>query len=144
MTEDDTLRQHRVEYWTRRLDQTVAHMQSSSHVIYVVDGVVLALVAFIVERLRPGVIGTMFLGVPLLFLALLNYYQSVLSEREHDWYVAIDERLREILDHEPPLNLPAPELGGAHGIYRRMHRLIALFLALSAVGMWGYAIVSLR
>ncbi len=139
----DTLQRQRIEYWTKRLDHTLTHTQTSSQLIYLVDGAVLALLAFVVEKLRPPVIGIAFLTIPIFFLALLNYYHASLIKCQHAWYKAIDSRLLELLGNEERLKLEPSELGGTHEIYRRMHLVIATFLGLSAAVIACYALFSI-
>jgi len=137
----EPVRKLRVEFWTKRLDHTIAHTESSSRLVYLVDGAALALLAFIVEKLRPTGIEELFLAIPIAFLALLNYYHSQIILRQREWYNAIDERIRQTLNSEPALNFKSDvKLGSTHHIYSRIHAAIAWFLTLAAilVGVHGY------
>ena len=138
----DSLRKLRLDFWTKRLDHTLTHTQTSSQLIYVVDGAILALLAFVVEKLRPSRQEALFLAIPIVFLALLNYYHAEIIMRQREWYNAIDKRIREILENEPEIRFEsASALGSTHHIYSRMHKAIALFLFLAALAIVGYAFV---
>lgn len=137
----ESVRKLRVEFWTKRLEHTLSHTESSSRLVYLVDGATLALLAFVVEKLRPSGIEELFLAIPIAFLALLNYYHSQIILRQREWYKAIDERIRQTLNDERPINFKSEvKLGGTHHIYSRIHAAIAWFLALAAilVGVHGY------
>lgn len=139
---NESLRKLRIEFWTKRLDHTLTHTESSSRLIYLVDGAVLALLAFVTEKLRPSGSEELFVAIPVAFLALLNYYHAEIIMRQRDWYNAIDMRLRETLDNEREIKFESDStLGGTHHIYCRIHRAIAwfLFFAAMAIGMHGYA-----
>jgi hypothetical protein len=141
-SEAESVRKLRVEFWTKRLDHTLSHTESSSRLLYLVDGAVLTLLAFVVEKLRPSGIEEIFLvALPVAFLALLNYYHSQIILRQREWYNAIDERIRQILTNEPAVNLKSDvKLGSTHHIYSRIHIAITWFLALVAilVGIHAY------
>jgi hypothetical protein len=86
----DSLRKLRIEFWTKRLEHTHAHTQSSSRLLYLIDGAVLALLAFIVEKLRPSGSDELYVAIPILFLALLSHYHAEIIMRQREWYNAID------------------------------------------------------
>jgi len=131
----EAVRKLRVEFWTKRLDHTLSHTESSSRLVYLVDGAVLALLAFVVEKLRPSGLEEIFLvAMPIAFLALLNYYHSQIILRQREWYNAIDERVRQTLNSEPPINFKSDvKLGSTHHIYSRIHVAITWFLTLAAI-----------
>ena len=80
------------------LNLQITHTEKSSQLLYIVDGAVLALLAFVVDKLRPSGGSEMILvAIPVAFLALLNYYHSLIIMRQRAWYNIIDERIREIL-----------------------------------------------
>ena len=138
----DSSRKLRVEFWTTRLQHTHEHTQSSSKLLYLVDGAVLALLAFIVEKLRPSGLQLLFVAIPIAFLGLLSYYHAEIILRQREWYNAIDHRIREILDKEPSLQFESDSrFGGTHHIYSRIHKVIAGFLVIAAVaiGVYGFA-----
>ena len=139
----DSIRKLRVEFWNKRLEHTLAHTHSSSQLIYLVDGAVLALLAFVVEKLHPSRPEELFLAIPIAFLALLSYYHAEIIMRQREWYHAIEERIRETLDNEPQLTFKSDSaLGGTHEIYSRIHKAIAIFLLLAAlaIGVHGYTV----
>jgi hypothetical protein len=139
--EKESLRKLRVEFWTKRLDHTLTHTESASRLIYVVDGAVLALLAFIAEKLRPSGPEELFVAIPVAFLALLNYYHAEIIMRQREWYNAIDQRIRETLDNERTIDFKSDStLGGTHHIYSRIHRAIAWFLLVAAlaIGVHGF------
>jgi len=138
----DSLRKLRLNFWTKRLDHTLEHTQTSSQLIYIVDGAILALLAFIVEKLRISRQEAIFLAIPIFFLALLNYYHSQIIMRQREWYNAIDKRIREVLDNEPEIRFKSDiALGSTHHIYSRMHKAIAVFLILAALFIVVYSFV---
>jgi hypothetical protein len=64
-------------YWLKRLDHTLTHTQTSSRLIYVIDGAVLALIYFAVRSFWS--FGTsrqiiFLVAFPTALLALLNLY----------------------------------------------------------------------
>jgi hypothetical protein len=130
----DSIRKLRVEFWTKRLDHTLTHTESSSRLVYIVDGAVLALLAFVFDKLQPSGLEEVVLAVPIAFLALLNYYHSQIILRQREWYGAIDERIRQTLNCEAPLTFTSQiKLGGTHHIYSRIHAAIVCFLIVVAL-----------
>jgi hypothetical protein len=72
--DSDSLLKLRIEFWTNRLEHTLTHTEKSSQLLYIVDGAVLALLAFVVDKLRPtGGSEMILVAIPVAFLALLNY-----------------------------------------------------------------------
>lgn len=128
-------------YWLKRLDHTLTHTQTSSRLIYLVDGAVLALVYFVIQTLGASrqVIGLM--SAPTLLLTLLNGFHArlVIIQREH--YLAIDSQLRQLLNQpQVQFRTPRHHLASTHGLYCAMHIVVALFLAISAVTMILYGL----
>lgn len=142
-TDADSLRKLRIDFWTNRLEHTHEHTQSSSKLLYLVDGAVLALLAFVVEKLRPSGPEVLLVAIPIAFLGLLSYYHAEIIMRQREWYNAIDQRIRAILDNEPRLEFQSDSaLGGTHHIYSRIHKAIAWFLVVAAIviGAYGFAV----
>ena len=129
----------RVSYWTKRLDHTLTHTQTSSQLIYLVDGAVLALLYFSLQTFGASKSVVLILSAPTMLLALLNLFHARLILIQHAWYSGIDAKLRKYLDQEPvEFTTQRRILSSTHQIYRRIHHLIAAFLALAAVFMFLY------
>lgn len=139
----DSLRKLRVEFWTKRLDHTLTHTQRASQLIYIIDGAVLALLAFVVEKLRPSGPEELYVAIPILVLALLSYYHAEIIMRQREWYNAIDQRIRETLDDEPMIEFKSDSvLGGTHHIYSRIHKVIAWVLFFVALTISFHGLVA--
>ncbi len=138
---DDRILELGKDYWLKRLDHTLTHTQTSSQLIYLVDGAVLALIYFVVQTLGASrqVIGLM--SAPALLLVLLNAFHArlVIIQREH--YLAIDSRLRQLLN-QPALQFRTQRqrLASTHGLYCAMHIVVALFLVAVALAMFLYGL----
>jgi hypothetical protein len=128
-------------YWLKRLDHTLTHTQTSSRLIYVVDGAVLALIYFAVQTLGVSRQVIALMSAPTLLLMLLNMLHArlVLIQREH--YLAIDSQLRQVL-HQPEVQFRTQRrcLASTHGLYCAMHIVVALFLETTAVTMILYGL----
>ena len=140
-TEDKELRQLRAEYWTKRLDHTLTHTQTSSRLIYLIDGAVLALVYFSIQTLgatRPVILVA---SLPTFLLVALNGLHARLIGIQHSWYSGIDATLRGLLKVDPVQHAERfPVLGSTHGVYRSMHAVMATFLLFAAVAMLLYGL----
>lgn len=99
--EDKELRELRAEYWSKRLDHTLTHTQTSSRLIYLIDGAVLALVYFSVQTLCPTRSVILIGSLPTFLLAVLNGLHARLITLQHSWYSGIDTRLPELLAVDP-------------------------------------------
>lgn len=86
-----------VAYWTKRLEQTLQHTQTSTRQIYLVDGAVLAFLYFLVRAVGTGRGIILFAAVPVFLLAVINYLHAQLIVRQHSWYNGIDAQLRGLL-----------------------------------------------
>ena len=137
--EDKELRQLRTEYWSKRLDHTLTHTQTSSRLIYLIDGAVLAFVYFSIQTLgatRPVILVA---SLPTFLLVVLNGLHARLIGLQHSWYSGIDAKLRCLLRVDQVQHAKSYRvLGSTHGVYRAMHAIIATFLFLSAVAMLLY------
>jgi hypothetical protein len=133
----------RIEYWTKRLDHTLTHTQTSSRLIYLVDGAVLALLAFVINTLGVGRPVVFYLAFPMFALALLNYFHSELIRLQRNWYGNIDKKLRDILG-ETEVDFPPKKrfefFSSTHGVYKWIHLVIAGSLFIAAVLMFLYGI----
>jgi len=134
----------RVEFWTKRLDHTLAHTDASNRHIYLVDGAVIALVYFAMQAFgvdRDGVLSRRVVGItgiPTLLLAVLNCLHVLLLCSQGTWYSKIDGRLRALLIQDPVRN-ERQWYRRTHPIYAAIHIVITGFLLLMAVAMFGYA-----
>ena len=111
---DQSLTKMRVEYWTTRHSNTYASTVSSSRLVYYIDGAVLALMYFVIDKLGGGRQIILVMSFPKLVLAIINYLHSEFIQIQHNWLMNIDKRLLEILDEpevRPATNrrfLPSP------------------------------------
>jgi hypothetical protein len=133
----------RVEYWTKRLDHTLTHTQTSSRLIYLVDGAVLALVYFWLQTFGTSRQVILVAFLPTVLLAILNVLHARTITIQHSWYSGIDAKLRSLLHVEAVEHAELRRfLASTHGIYRAMHWAIAAVLLLAALGMllygWGW------
>ncbi|MFN7916329.1 MAG: hypothetical protein U0Q55_13395 [Vicinamibacterales bacterium] len=139
--QDAKLLSLRTAYWTKRLDHTLNHTQTSSRLIYLLDGAVLAFLYFSVQTL--GATRPMFLiaSLPTALLAVLNVFHARLITIQHDWYSGIDRKLIELLRVDPVDHRePRTRFASTHGIYRAMHITTAIVLCLAAVAMLLYGL----
>ncbi len=140
---DNQLTKLRVEYLTKRLDHTLTHTQTSSRLIYFIDGAVLAFLYFMINKLgTTDKTAILILAFPVLVLSLLNYLHSRLIEVQRIWYKNIDEKLIQILGRKQvkPAESDKSIFSSTHGIYKLMHNIIATFLLLMALFMFCYGL----
>ncbi len=69
------LLKHRLEYWHKRLDQTLQHTQTATKLIYMADGAVLAFGYFWLKALCMTRMAILTTVIPLLLLFVMNYLQ---------------------------------------------------------------------
>ena len=135
------------EYWTKRLDHTLTHTQTSSRLIYLIDGAVLAFVYFVLKELREplgkGIVITL-ASISMLALSILNVMHAHLIERQRLWYKNIDKRLREMLSLLPVwLEEDKDNYSwwncswwkSTHNIYKAMHWVVAVALLIMTILM---------
>lgn len=134
---DHRLLELQTNYWLKRLDHTLTHTQTSSRLIYIVDGAVLALIYFAIQRFPDTRLVFLWMSFPTMLLVFLNLFHArlILIQRSH--YVGIDEQLRRLLNpgevqHQVQRNV----LASTHRIYCGMHIAIAAFLAVAAASMF--------
>ena len=142
-----TLMKLRSEYWSKRLDHTLTHTQTSSRLIYLIDAAVLALIYFTVQTLGPfrPVVG--FASLPVFILVLLNSMHALLITAQKRWYNLIDVRLIDLLRATPAYQQEGSNetphwWRSTHTIYTTMHVIIALVLTIMGILMvlywWGF------
>lgn len=131
----------RVKYWSKRLDHTLTHTQTSSRLIYLVDGAVLALVYFLIQAFSATRQVILFSSLPMFLLVVLNMLHARLIDIQHSWYSGIDAKLRELLVVNPVQHSKERRfLGSTHGIYRSIHLVIATFLFVTTLTMLLYGL----
>lgn len=137
---DKELRELRAEYLLKRLDHTLTHTQSSSRLIYLLDGAVLALAYFVIQTLGPtrGVIG--YSSVFVFLLTGLNGLHARLIRLQHSYYRGLDGMLRELLSVAEVPRQPFRVFRSTHGVYRAMHLLTAAALFALALAMLLYGL----
>lgn len=132
----------RVDYWFKRLDHTLTHTQTSSRLIYLVDGTVLAMVYFVINAFGASRQIVFYASLPMLVLAALNGMHALLISKQHWWYRSIDRQLASLLGIQ---RLEPPDTAkhwwhSTHGIYQWMHWLIGGLLLIMACLMIAYGI----
>ncbi len=129
------------DYWLKRLDHTLTHTQTSSRLIYIVDGAVLALIYFVVQAFGASRQIILVMSVTAILLLVLNLLHArlVIIQREH--YLAIDAQLRQLLNQQQ-VQFPTvrKRLASTHGIYCFIHLAIGLFIAIAAAAMILYGL----
>ena len=139
-SENPDLLSLKVGFWSKRLDHTLTHTQTSSRLIYFVDGAVLALLYFAIQTLGSTRSVIFLLSFPTGVLAVLNILHARLISLQHYWYGGIEARLRKLLDEDQIAHTPRRRwLASTHRVYQAIHILIGLLLAGAAVIMflWG-------
>ncbi len=138
---DEKQRELAAKYWLKRLDHTLTHTQTSSRLIYLVDGAVLALIYFSVQTLGASRQVIALMVAPTVLLVVMNVLHArlVIIQREH--YLGIDTRLRNLLQ-QPEVQWRTPRhcFASTHGLYCAMHLAVALFLGVVALAMFLYAL----
>ena len=128
-------------YWLKRLDHTLTHTQTSSRLIYIVDGAVLALIYFVVQAFGATRQIVLVMSGSTILLMVLNLLHArlVIIQREH--YRAIDAQLRHLLNQQQvQFETVRKWLASTHGIYCLIHIAIALFVAFVAAVMILYGL----
>lgn len=140
--EADTQLKLRVDYWFKRLDHTLTHTQTSSRLIYLVDGAVLAMVYFVINAFGSTRQIVFFASLPVLVLAVLNGMHALLISTQHWWYRSIDKELAALLGMRrlEPSDTTKHWWRSTHGIYKWMHWLIGGLLFVMACLMLAYGI----
>ncbi len=129
------------DYWLKRLDHTLTHTQTSSRLIYIVDGAVLALIYFVVQAFGASRQIILVMSVTAILLLVLNLLHArfVIIQREH--YLAIDAQLRQLLNQQQvQFRTVRKRLASTHGIYCLIHLAIGLFIAIAAAAMIFYGL----
>jgi hypothetical protein len=139
--DDIELRKLRAEYWSKRLDHTLTHTQTSSRLIYIIDGAVLALMYFSIQTLGASRPVILFASLPTFLLVVLNGLHARLIELQRSWYSGINTKLMELLNVNQVNHIKSYRvLGSTHRVYRSMHAVIAIFLFLAALIMLLYGL----
>lgn len=131
---EDNLQKLRAEYWSRRLDHTLTHTQTSSRLIYLADGGVLALVYFVIQAFCAAKQIVVFASIPMFVLSLL-----IMTQRR--WYEGIDDKLRTLLRVKSIAQDKQPRWKfwkSTHKLYASMHWVIAGASFIMAVLMFLY------
>jgi len=125
----------RADYWSKRLDHTLTHTQTSSRLIYLVDGAVLALIYFVIQAVGATrqVVG--FASLPVFLLVSLNTMHALLIGTQAWWYHNIDVQFATLVGAQ---RLDRSTYLGTHQIYQWMHWLIAGALTIMAAIMVAY------
>lgn len=127
----------RLEYWYKRLDHTLQHTQSATKLIYLADGAVLGFCYFWIKALGISRAAILTSALPVLLLAVMNYFHSGLLGNQQSWYNGIDKQLRCLLS-EPEVEHSTTKLSSwfpksTHRAYQAIH--LAIFFALLFAGI---------
>jgi len=98
--------QFRLEYWHKRLDQTLQHTQAATRLTYLADGAVLGFCYFWVKALGKNGLAFGTAAIAVLLLAVMNLFHAALIRNQQSWFNGIDERLRELLEVEQVKHAP--------------------------------------
>lgn len=129
----------RIEYWEKRLESTSTSSHSTTQLIYLVDGAVLALVYFMIEKMGAtrSVIGLA--SFPMLVLAIINYLHSEFVRIQHHWTTNIDKRLLDLLGEKViQRDQKRFRLSSSHKTAQIMHLIISLALLAAGILMLLY------
>lgn len=127
------------DYWFKRLDHSLTHTSTSSRLIYIVDGGILALIYFVIQGFGASRQIILLMSATMILLMFLNLLHGrfVIIQREH--YRAIDNRIRQLLNQqELEFRIVRKRLASTHRIYSLIHLAIALFTAIAALVMLLY------
>lgn len=137
-----------LKFWQKRLDHTLQHTQSSTRLIYFVDGAVLALCYFIFSLQDSESNGAklLIIGLILAFLAIINHWHAAIIKRQGRWYRFISIRICNILRDEENNDklseyVDSKSNESTHNIYSKIHEPIFCVLIASAIAMLGWAII---
>lgn len=129
----------RVEYWTKRLDQTLSHLQTASKLIYLVDGAVLAFAYFIVNifGLTRSVAG--FLSTVAFVLSCINFLHSRFILNQAHWYRMNDKHIRNLLDQKEIVSRRDGCFNSSNDVLKLIHIVISVWSLLITAILLGYA-----
>src|ERR1041385_412229 len=90
-----------LDYLHNRLEQTLRHTHTTTNLIYLVNGGVLAFVYFAFGMLRPLWLSLLLTAFILCILAMVNFLHALLLHNQHRWFRVIDYRIQELLVISP-------------------------------------------
>ena len=125
------------EYYKTRLEHTLRHTQESTRLIYLVNGAVIALIYFMVEKAtslprRDWIV----LGC-LVVLAVVNWLHFLLMRRQGRWYAALDDGYSSAVEQRA---IELPGRLSTHGAYAGVHLVITLALTCGFLAL-GWALL---
>jgi hypothetical protein len=160
LTPNDGLTEHKyklIDYFIKRLEHTIAHTQTATKLIYLVNGAILAAVYFEFGKVRPMSAAFLVGGVLTLLLCIVNFLHANFMAIQNAWYRTIDQEIRTVfLSLEGLPELWPKHLGESlddvlrtyetnyriflfkrtHQIYVWLHLVVALFLLLASVAFF--------
>lgn len=119
------------DYYKVRLEQTIQHTQRSSNLFYLVDGALLAMLYFSVEKLGGFALRHELQIALLVFLSLVNVMHCWFVYRQSKWYHEIDGIYRAKVG---AAEFKRPWGPSSHWLFNVIHLMIAL-AALFAAGV---------
>ncbi len=141
---ESELLKHRLEYWHKRLDQTLQHTQTATKLIYMADGAVLAFVYFWLKALGITRVAIGTTAFPLFLLAVMNYFHAGFIRSQQSWFNGFDRVLRELLSQKAithtlaPTRLRFPE--SSHRCIYFIHLAMSVALLVVSILMLLYGI----
>lgn len=122
------------EYYKIRLEHTIQHLQQATRLIYLVSGALVAMLYFVIEKMKDSAPQRYF-GIGLLvLLGLVNVIHALLIAVQARWYRAIDEKLAASAG-VARVTRGRAWLGSA-GLWADLHWLIALAALCAGSYIW--------
>jgi hypothetical protein len=134
----------RFEYWKMRYQESSESTRTTTNMIYYIDGAVIALVYFVLEKLGSSEFFILIMSFPVFVLGVISYLHSEFIRIQQGWVGNIDNRMRELL--EQPSIRPDKikyRLSSSHKTYRIIVIIISISLLISSIFMFLYGINSL-
>lgn len=135
-----SIKELRLEYWTKRLDHALNHMLTASKLIYLVDGAVLALIYFIADRFAYTRQFALAVFLVFLILAIINYLHSEFLRIQNHNYQIINKRILKILGESSEENELQGKFVIKWNVYRLIHIIIAFALFIVFIFMLLYGL----
>jgi hypothetical protein len=117
-----------MDYWMKRLDHAANHIQTSSKLVYLVDGAVLAFVYFLIDKVGASRASICWISPIFLLLAFINYLHSEFIRHMNHEYNNINKKLIELIGANSEHTWPSGNCVIKRDLYRLIHIVISLFL----------------
>jgi hypothetical protein len=90
------------EYFKIRLDHTIQHTQKATSLLYLIDGALLAMFYFVVEKLGSWPVERGIQAFILILLGLLNAVHGYFLLRQSVWYAILDQAFAQEVGRTSP------------------------------------------